>query len=306
MHALDVEPAPEVVGSALLHPRWKFWPYVWRYARYLRHAPAVYTRVVPISLALARAGIKHHLELHNIQSLIDNGDLAKVIENHRRALVQTLIPISAGAADVCLTQGGVAERIHVAHSGVKLESYKGVAPFDPSRMDKPEVVHLGRLSTDRGLAVFRDLAEQGLCKVIVVSGDRHALPNIDYRPPVALRDVPAWYSKSDLTLLPYQPEIPTVATMSPIKMFEAMAAGRPIIASDLPTIREVLAHEKTALLVSPNDLRGWREAVARLKTDRVLAAKLASAARNEASRYSWKSRAHNIGKAIGLAERPGT
>jgi glycosyltransferase involved in cell wall biosynthesis len=138
------------------------------------------------------------------------------------------------------------------------------------------------------------------CNIGIVSADKESIPNAVYHPPVLFIEVPAWYARSDLTLLPYQPNISTAATMSPIKMFEAMAAGRPIIASDLPTIREVLKHEHSALLVDPRDLEAWAKAIDRLRQDRSLAVKLAVNARSEASNYSWLRRAKRIVHAIGL------
>src|SRR3546814_2148470 len=44
---------------------------------------------------------------------------------------------------------------------------------------------------------------------------------------------------------------------SPLKLFEYMAHGLPIIASDLPNIREVLRHGETGLLVPSGDLDSW-------------------------------------------------
>jgi glycosyltransferase involved in cell wall biosynthesis len=87
-------------------------------------------------------------------------------------------------------------------------------------------------------------------------------------------------------------------------MFEAMAAGRPIIASDLPTIREVLKHEHNALLVEPHDLEAWSQAVNRLRLDRSLAVRLATNARAEARNYSWVERASRIARAIDLRDSP--
>ena len=63
---------------------------------------------------------------------------------------------------------------------------------------------------------------------------------------------------------------------SPLKLFEYMAAGRPIVASDLPSIREVLRDGVNALLVPPGDPVAMAAAIARLLGDRALAARLAA------------------------------
>ena len=117
---------------------------------------------------------------------------------------------------------------------------------------------------------------------------------------MAHRDVAKYYEKSDLTLLPYQPEIPTASSMSPIKLFEAMASGRPIIASDLPVIREILTDRQTALLINPKEPRQWVEAIRLLQKDRNLALELAKNAKQVSAQYSWKARAANIARSLNI------
>jgi len=297
---LDVDPAPAVIASQLLHPRWSFWPFIWKYRLNLLMAKVVYTRVVQISLALARSGLPNHLEVHNVEALCHSGQIEPIIAHHHTGLIRTLIPISSNAAQLLINAGALPERIHVAHSGVKLEAYSDLPLFDPDGLNRPRVIHLGRLSQPRGLEILHYLAARGDCKISIISADKSSIPNAVYHPPVPLTEVPAYYARSDLILLPYQPNISTAATMSPIKMFEAMAAGRPIIASDLPTIREILKHEHSALLVEPHNLEAWVKAIDRLRQDRSLAVRLATNARAEASNYSWTGRAKSIAYAIGL------
>jgi glycosyltransferase involved in cell wall biosynthesis len=240
------------------------------------------------------------LEVHNVEALCHKDQIEPIIAHHRKGLIRTLIPISSGAAQLLINAGAAPERVHVAHSGVKLEAYTGLPPFDPNNLNRPRIIHLGKLSQPRGAEIFHYLAKRVECDISIVSADKESIPNAVYYPPVPLTEVPAWYARSDLTLLPYQPNISTAATMSPVKMFEAMAAGRPIIASDLPTIREVLKHEHSALLVTPRDSEAWAAAIERLRQDRPLAVRLATNARAAVSNYSWVDRAKRIAHAIGL------
>ena len=78
---------------------------------------------------------------------------------------------------------------------------------------------------------------------------------------------------------------------SPLKAFEAMAAGRPLVASDLPASREFLRHEQNALLVPPGDDAALGGALARLLREPALSERIARAAFEEAPRYSWAARA---------------
>ena len=81
---------------------------------------------------------------------------------------------------------------------------------------------------------------------------------------------------------------------SPLKLFEAMAAGRPIVASDLPSSREVLRDGDNALLVPPGDALALSAALRRVLSDRDLARRLARSAWDEAPRYSWDARARAL------------
>ena len=82
---------------------------------------------------------------------------------------------------------------------------------------------------------------------------------------------------------------------TPLKMFEYMAAGRPIVASDLPVIREVLEHGRNALLVPPDNLEAWETAVRTLITDASLRTGLAQAAVKDFHReYTREARARRV------------
>jgi glycosyltransferase involved in cell wall biosynthesis len=84
------------------------------------------------------------------------------------------------------------------------------------------------------------------------------------------------------------------AFTSPLKLFEYMAAGRPIVASDLPSIREILAHERNALLITPGNPQAVTAAIRRLNDDRALGRRLAGQALIDAAEYTWAKRAERL------------
>ncbi len=91
-----------------------------------------------------------------------------------------------------------------------------------------------------------------------------------------------------------QPRV--VGYASPLKIFEYMAAGRAIVAPDQPNIREILEHERTALLFDPAQPDGLWQAIRRLAEDPSLRERLGAAAREEIGRrdYSWRRNAERI------------
>lgn len=105
----------------------------------------------------------------------------------------------------------------------------------------------------------------------------------------------------DIALLPNSPNVLMPngvnigAYTSPMKMFEYMAAGKAIVASDLSILREVLIHGHNAILVPHNDPLAWVEAIDTLVDDSDLRCRLMRNARRDAvERYSFHSRIETI------------
>jgi glycosyltransferase involved in cell wall biosynthesis len=94
--------------------------------------------------------------------------------------------------------------------------------------------------------------------------------------------------------MPYQADLRHAATISPIKLFEAMAAGRLVIASDLPPIREVIRHGENGLLVPADDPAAWIAAVRRAQDAPDHAMAMAMKGRETAAEYDWGTRARRL------------
>jgi len=100
--------------------------------------------------------------------------------------------------------------------------------------------------------------------------------------------------QADILALPNPATAISTRFTSPLKLFEYMSAGRAIVASDLPSIREVLHHEIDALLVAPGDPAALAAAIERLAAQPGLAARLARAAFDAAPDFSWDRRAERL------------
>ena len=100
--------------------------------------------------------------------------------------------------------------------------------------------------------------------------------------------------RATILVLPNTPSAASSHFTSPLKLFEYMAAGRAIVASDLPAIREVLEHDRNALLVAAGDPDALARGIERLCTDRDCAMRLARQAFNDVADYSWARRADRL------------
>jgi glycosyltransferase involved in cell wall biosynthesis len=83
-------------------------------------------------------------------------------------------------------------------------------------------------------------------------------------------------------------------TVLPMKLFLYLAAGRPIVAPDLPDMRELLEHERNALLVPTGDDDAAVNALQRIFGDAGLAERLSAAARQTSRGLTWDARAERI------------
>ncbi len=111
-------------------------------------------------------------------------------------------------------------------------------------------------------------------------------------PPV---DVPRYLRAFDICAMPHPQTTQFSLYTSPLKLFEYMAAGRAIVASDLPAWSDVLKDGETALLLPPDDIAAWSAAINRLRFDCELRQRLGERARGLAlERYTWEARAERI------------
>jgi glycosyltransferase involved in cell wall biosynthesis len=113
---------------------------------------------------------------------------------------------------------------------------------------------------------------------------------------LAQHETPAYLSACDLCVSPHVPNADGTAFFgSPTKLFEYLATGRPVLASDLGQIGEVLDHERNALLVPPGDVGALVDGLVRLAEDPALRERLGSEGVNDArARFSWTAHVQRI------------
>ncbi|MBI3571979.1 glycosyltransferase [Candidatus Kaiserbacteria bacterium] len=111
--------------------------------------------------------------------------------------------------------------------------------------------------------------------------------------------VPEYLLSADMLLLPNTNEGESERFTSPVKLFEYLGAGKVIIASDLPPMREILKDDD-AFFVRPGDAEALAKAIEMLARDHALRARLAARAKALSAFYTWDARAKRILKALPL------
>lgn len=209
------------------------------------------------------------------------------------------------------------EQMLIAPSGVDVDRYAQIPTPSSAREflklpQKFTVICTGHLYEGRGMDLFLNLAEvfPGL-QFVWVGGaqadvtywinqaDQKALSNVLFTGFVQPALIPTYQAAADLLLMPYEQtfsgsagtEISDVS--SPMKLFEYMASGKPIICSDLPIFREVI-DETTAVLVPPMDIQAWMTAVRLVSSSPGEYQALGQRAREQAAKFAWVARSQRI------------
>jgi glycosyltransferase involved in cell wall biosynthesis len=156
-------------------------------------------------------------------------------------------------------------------------------------------MYCGRLDSWAGTDIILQLSKacakksQNTSFVIVGSGEEkvHPAENIVAVGRVAYEEVPKMLAVADVVLVPF-PDNEVSRAASPLKLFEGMAMGKAIVASDVDGIKEVLSHRENGMLVGPSDIAEWNKAVTELLNDGSMATRLGENARILAKeRYDW-------------------
>ena len=124
--------------------------------------------------------------------------------------------------------------------------------------------------------------------------------NVTFTGVVVYSDIQKYLAICDILVSPHNPQVDGREFFgSPTKIFEYMAVGKGIVASDLGQIGEVLKNEENALLVTPGDVHELIEAILKLAKDKGLREKLGKQAREDVIKnHTWEKNAEQVMKAV--------
>lgn len=284
----------------------------------LRRAPPsiVYSRDAWSLALLPRAMHSRHavfFEVHDLPE--DEGRLKKLIETLRRCA--GVVTITRGLAADLVARGVDEGAILVLPDAYDARRF--AQPLDRAAarkrigvaVDRPLAVYAGHLFPWKGGDVLVEAAAGAGFDVLMVGGredDRARVAariaaigakNIHLKAPVPPGEVPEYLAAADVLVLPNSKKTRiSERYTSPLKLFEYLAMGRPIVASKLPSLEEVLVDGENARLVTPDDPAALRAGIEEVLRDRGLADALAQRGRAIADTYTFETRARELAKFV--------
>lgn len=264
--------------------------------------------VAPAALRIAHDHASGDLRFRGIHSLLPDA-IGHLASDH-------IIAVSGGVRDFLTRYEGIPkDKITVIPNGIDTDQFQ---PSPPTRRAEARrqlnlpadawiAGSLGRLAPEKNFAAIARFARHLPDVCFVIGGEGMCLGEIRAeaeRMEISDRivlcggisDRPGFYAALDAFV------IPSLFEGLPMVLLEAMASGLPVVASDLPDMREALS--PCGLLVSPGDEAGFADALGHLRHHRSFASEMGASARERCqARFSARSTARAVEDLYGKSFR---
>jgi len=272
----------------------------------------VFTYIVTVFMGLKTIYDAHHPLVNRIAhymfgSFCKSDHLLRVSTN------------SGGLAEIYIKEGLDPGKIVVAHNGVELEKFESGKNRNLLRnelgldRDRKIVCYCGNTYKGRGIEYMVEIAGMMSDITFLIIGGldndneyyadlakRKGAENFIIRGYVPHDTVSLYLLASDVLVIPYTSQMTikggtnAAAFTSPIKLFEYMAAGKPIVATSLPTVKEILTDGVDSLLVDPDSPDTLYNGIELVLNNSKLSEKLSQNALSKVRDYTWEKRVEKI------------
>ncbi len=232
--------------------------------------------------------------------------VARMERRHARR-ADLVITVNGGIADELAARYGI-RRPHVVMNCPIVEPDPPPRLASPLRTrldlgDRPILLHHGGLVDDRGIVETIEALDRLPPEVaLVLLGNGELVPTIQaasrerpdrrvlHHPAVSVEDLPAWVAGADVGVIAFQPVERNNLLATPNKLFECMAVGVPVVASDFPEMRAIITGAGVGATCDPTSPDSIAAAISTvLNGDR--AGWFAACRTAATERYSWQRQA---------------
>lgn len=243
----------------------------------------IYCRDNILLMFLLKTGKKIIYEAHVFSEKVSRRQIDLWKQCHK------ITTITNGLKKLFEKQGIESNKILVAPDGVDSEQFDIKASREECRkklglpLNKKIVLYAGHLYKWKGAETLTQSLEyldnDYLVKIVI--GRPH-------------KEIPYWLKSADVLVLPNtaKEKISRIYT-SPLKLFEYMASGTPIVASDIPSIREIVS-EREVCFVEPDSPQALAKGIKKVLNNPEKAKKIAEHTKEVVKKYTWQKRAETI------------
>lgn len=248
---------------------------------------------------------------------------SKEQSKRQRKIVQKVVASRYTCKVVCITQ--YLKELYSEETGHREKYFveSGASQIINKRKEifVPHCGYIGSFYEGKGIEVVLQIAkEMEEMQFHIIGGKSDEIKKLQLKYEVG--DNVIWYGyqpyekalelmdKFSIALLPNQEQVLVGGRdigkcTSPNKMFEYLAYGKVIIASDLPVLQEVLENGVNAILVDEKNIRAWKNAIQNVIKNKSMAMELGrNAVKCIETTYNWKSRAERILDDVSVEKMP--
>lgn len=283
-------------------------------------ADVYYTRDSGIAFWLVRLGLATIYEAHAVPKRGQRWLLQRIA---RSPALKLVVALTSFIREGLMTMGFSEQNMIVLPDAVDLTMFDNLPPKEQCRrrlglpLDRIIIGYIGRFRTmemEKGIPELVEAMAQlpsfGSVEPLLmcVGGPMEVVPTyleiarscgvpehrLQFQDRVPNSEVPFWIRACDVVTIPWTWTEFSAYFTSPLKLFEYMAAGVPIVATDLPSLREVLRHGENAWLVEPGSPKALATGIEYLLAERRVSRQLATNAQIQVRAHSWRSRCDTI------------
>jgi phosphatidyl-myo-inositol alpha-mannosyltransferase len=195
---------------------------------------------------------------------------------------------------------------NIIPNGIDLERYHdGVTPFPWARDGTPRILFVGRFNESRKgfkylLRALPMIRQQFPKTRLLVVGpgepekftkmiDQYHIHGVDFAGQASAEDLPRYYASCDVFCAPA-----IKGESFGMVLLEAMASGKPVVATNIPGYASVLAHDRQGILVEPQNSAALAVGIVRVLADRELRTRFEETGPVTAAKYAWPHVARRV------------
>lgn len=291
----------------------------------LLHAASNYMNGIAANAVAKRLGIPSVYEVRGLWELTrisrqpnwkgtEAWDLMVRMETQACQDADRVLALTPALKDILISRGVAAEKISVVSNAVDTSKFnpdtdEPVWERPPSATGKTVIGYIGSLLDYEGvddlITAFDDMGAESKTVLLIVgngaleeelrtqatSAKRQADIHFVGRQPFA--DIPAWYAACDILVYPRKP-LPVCEAVAPVKIFDAMAARKPILASDVRVLSDIVESSGAGRIFAKGDIGALTQTLKDLMSDAASLKDYAASGYDYVQTHSWERSASHV------------